>query len=130
MFSLSLSIFTDLLTKSLRPLPEKHLGLSDVETKYRKRYLDLLTNSESQEVFEIRSKVVNEIRLFLIKDNFIEVETPIIIKNPCIEDNIDAIKCSNNYLRTSPELYHKRILSSGISKISNFVFLISLKIII
>ena len=85
----------NLLTKSLRPLPEKHLGLSDVETKYRKRYLDLLTNSESQEVFEIRSKVVNEIRQFLIKDNFIEVETPIIIKNPCIEDNIDAIKCSN-----------------------------------
>ena len=66
----------NLLTKSLRPLPEKHLGLSDVETKYRKRYLDLLTNSESQEVFEIRSKVVNEIRQFLIKDNFVEVETP------------------------------------------------------
>ena len=66
----------NLLTKSLRPLPEKHLGLSDVETKYRKRYLDLLTNSESQVVFEIRSKVVNEIRQFLIKDNFIEVETP------------------------------------------------------
>ena len=66
----------NLLTKSLRPLPEKHLGLSDVETKYRKRYLDLLTNSVSQEVFEIRSKVVNEIRQFLIKDNFIEVETP------------------------------------------------------
>ena len=66
----------NLLTKSLRPLPEKHLGLSDVETKYRKRYLDLLTNSVSQEVFEIRSKVVNEIRQFLIKDNYIEVETP------------------------------------------------------
>ena len=49
-------------------------------------------------------------------NNFIEVEAPIIINNPCIEDNIDAIKCSNNYLRTSPELYHKRILSSGISK--------------
>ena len=66
---------------------------------------------------EIRSILLNVIRDFFLKNNFIEVETPIIIKNPCIEDNIDAIKCSNNYLRTSPELYHKRILSSGISKI-------------
>ena len=52
----------NMLTKSLRPLPEKHLGLSDVETKYRKRYLDLLTNIETQEVFETRSRVINEIR--------------------------------------------------------------------
>ena len=57
-------------------MPEKHLGLSDVETKYRKRYLDLLTNIETQEVFETRSKVINEIRQFLINDGFIEVETP------------------------------------------------------
>ena len=64
---------------------------------------------------EIRSVLLNVIRDFFLQNNFIEVETPIIVKNPCIEDNIDAIKCSNYYLRTSPELYHKRILSSGIS---------------
>lgn len=67
--------------------------------------------------FEARSILLNALRDFFLQNNFIEVETPIILKNPCIEENIDAIKCENNYLRTSPELYHKRILSTGISKI-------------
>ena len=65
-----------LLTKSLRPLPEKHLGLTDTELRYRKRYLDLLTNQESLEVFKTRAKITNNLRSFLVEENFIEVETP------------------------------------------------------
>ena len=65
---------------------------------------------------EIRSILLNVIRDFFLQNNFIEVETPIIIKNPCIEDNIDAIKCSNNYLRTSPELYHKEFFHQEYQK--------------
>ena len=65
-----------LLTKSLRPLPEKHLGLTDTEIRYRKRYLDLLTNPESLEVFKTRAEIISNIRAFLLADDFIEVETP------------------------------------------------------
>ena len=65
-----------LLTKSLRPLPEKHSGLTDTELRYRKRYLDLLTNPESLEIFKTRAEIINNMRSFLIEEKFIEVETP------------------------------------------------------
>ena len=72
-----LSIHLDnisLLTKSLRPLPEKHAGLSDIETRYRKRYLDLLTNEDSLKICKVRSSIISKIRNYLINDDFIEVE--------------------------------------------------------
>src|SRR5699024_6068711 len=67
---------TTFLTKALRPLPDQYYGLSDVETKYRKRYLDLITNDESMERFVKRSKILQEIRSFLTEHGYIEVETP------------------------------------------------------
>ena len=67
----------ELLTKSLRPLPEKWHGLTNKETRYRQRYLDLISNSEVRKIFEIRSKTFSSIRNFLSKNKFTEVETPI-----------------------------------------------------
>ncbi|MFI7962442.1 amino acid--tRNA ligase-related protein, partial [Acinetobacter baumannii] len=66
----------ELLTKSLRPLPDKFHGLNDTEVKYRKRYLDLIVNEETRKTFEIRAKVVAGIRAFLTNERFMEVETP------------------------------------------------------
>ena len=68
----------ELLAKSLRPLPEKWHGLKDDELKYRMRYVDLIVNEESRKRFVIRSKIVEEMRQFLIKQGFLEVETPIL----------------------------------------------------
>ena len=65
-----------LVTKSLRPLPEKFHGLSDQETRYRQRYVDLIVNNESAEVFKIRSKMISHIRRFMEDRDFLEVETP------------------------------------------------------
>ena len=66
----------EMLTKSLRPLPEKHSGLVDTEQRYRKRYLDLITNQESLEVFQKRSQIISSIRDFFIGHEYLEVETP------------------------------------------------------
>src|SRR5690606_37123408 len=65
-----------LLTKSLRPLPEKFHGLSDTETRYRQRYVDLIVNEKSREVFRIRARIIAYIRAFMESQDFLEVETP------------------------------------------------------
>ena len=67
-----------MLAKSLRPLPEKWHGLSDVEERFRKRYLDLLMNEDVRRRFALRSKIISEIRKFLDKEGFLEVETPVL----------------------------------------------------
>ena len=67
-----------LLTKSLRPLPDKHKGLTDTELRYRQRYVDLMTNQETREVFALRSKVIAAIRYFFDSRGFLEVETPML----------------------------------------------------
>src|SRR6184192_3356438 len=101
-----------LLAKALRPLPEKWHGLQDVETRYRQRYLDLLTNDHSRAVFETRIVIVREIRRFLEDRGFVEVETPIlqsIAGGAAAEPFQTRHKALglDLYLRIAPELYFK-----------------------
>src|SRR3989344_1946917 len=111
-----------ILSKSLLPLPEKWHGLQDIEERFRKRHLDLLMNENVREVFSIRHKLIKFLRDFLDKENFIEVETPILqsqaggaLAKPFVSHhnalNIDL------YLRIAPELYLKRLLVAGYKKI-------------
>lgn len=111
-----------LLTKSLRPLPEKWHGLSDVETRYRQRYLDLMVNKSSRDIVFTRSRVISYLRNFLTKRGFLEVETPMMQTIPggataCPFETFHHALNRRLYLRIAPELYLKRLLVGGFDKV-------------
>ncbi len=111
-----------LLSKSLLPLPEKFHGLRDTDTRYRRRYLDLIMNPEVRETFEIRTKILREIRSFLDGRGFMEVETPVLVSNaggaharPFLTHH-NALD-SDLSLRISLELYLKRLIVGGFERV-------------
>lgn len=111
-----------LLAKSLQPLPEKFHGLTDVDLRYRQRYVDLIANPEVKETFVMRSKIISAIRAFLDGEGFIEVETPILntiaggaTARPFVthHNTLDI----DMYMRIAPELYLKRLIVGGFEKV-------------
>ncbi len=111
-----------LLSKNLQPLPEKFHGLTNVDMRYRQRYIDLITNNESKETFIKRSKIISTIRKFLDSKDFIEVETPILVQNPGgaaarpFKTHFNALNEDVN-MRISLELYLKRLIVGGLEKV-------------
>lgn len=110
------------LGKALKPLPEKFHGLTDIEMIYRNRYVDLITNEESRNIFLLRSKFIKEMRNFLDEKNYIEIETPI-LSNQASGANARPFITHHNaldmelYLRIAPELYLKRAIIGGFTKV-------------
>ena len=111
-----------LLSKSLKPLPEKFHGLTDTDTRYRQRYVDLIMNEESKEVFIKRSKIISKIRSYLDGQGFMEVETPMLVSNAGgasarpFETHFNALS-EDVKLRISLELYLKRLIVGGLEKV-------------
>ena len=111
-----------LLAKSLQPLPEKWHGLSDVDKRYRQRYLDLIANVEAKEIFQTRSQIIAGIRQFLNRRGFIEVETPVLqpsaggaLAQPFVTHHHALDR--DLYLRIAPELHLKRLVIGGFDKV-------------
>lgn len=111
-----------ILAKNMRPLPEKWHGLQDIEERYRQRYVDLIVNPESREVFKVRTKVLSQMRQFLDNHGFMEVETPILqpvyggaSAKPFITHH--NVLDMDMYLRISDELYLKRLIVGGFEKV-------------
>jgi len=111
-----------LLTKSLRPLPEKYHGLKDIEQRYRQRYLDLITNMDSRETFVLRSKIIQSMREYLNGNGFLEVETPMMHSIPGGASARPFITHHNAldielYMRIAIELHLKRLIVGGMEKV-------------
>lgn len=112
----------NLLTKALRPMPNKFHGLADIEARYRNRHLDLMTNETTRDAFVIRSQVISGIRQFMLNERFMEVETPMMHPIPGgavarpFETHHNALDMPL-YLRIAPELYLKRLVIGGFEKV-------------
>ena len=111
-----------LLSKSLRPLPEKYHGLTNTDLRYRQRYVDLIMNPDVKRTFELRSRIIRAIRNYLDSRGYMEVETPILNTIPGGAAARPFITHHNTldidmYLRIAPELYLKRLIVGGFEKV-------------